>query len=217
MKIKPYTVLVCDDHVFTRTGLAYALQGQDGIRVVGEAGNGEEALALCQSLQPDIVLMDIGMPVIDGITATIEIKKQMPSIKILMLTSRQVKDEVYAALSAGADAYCMKDISTERLCQVFETVSEGGLWLDPVIARMVVCALPKNASENSEHPMGIMLTPREMEVLRQISIGKSNKEIAHDLKLSIHTVKSHVRSLLQKLAVDDRTQMALKAVQDGLL
>lgn len=216
-------LLIVEDHEFTRTGLKYTLQSQIGLQVVGEAGNGLEAIASARETQPDVILMDIGMPQMDGITATQLIKEKHPEMKVIMLTSRQLSEEIFAALSSGADAYCMKDISVEKLIHVFEAVLDDAVWLDPVIARIVTSALPGSATgESSKSPQkrqsyNTELTDREREVLNYIAQGKANKDIAETMSLSIHTVKTYVRSLIQKLAVDDRTQVALKALKEGLV
>lgn len=215
-----WNLVLVEDHEFTRTGLRYSFLEYESLKVVGEGSNGIEGVALVAEKQPDIVLMDIGMPEMDGITATREIKSIFPHIKIILLTSRQFTEEIYAALASGADAYCMKDISTERLLQVFETVMAGAVWLDPNIAHIVASALPtpKSDKEGSEIENNTReLTEREYDVLRLIAQGKANKDIADALGLSIHTVKTYVRNLIQKLAVSDRTQMALKALQEGLI
>lgn len=225
---KFYTILVAEDHEFTRTGLAYAFQKSTEFKIVGEAENGVDAVRLAKELKPDFVLMDIGMPLMDGIAATQEIKRNLPDVKVVILTSRQFSEEIFASLASGADAYCMKDISTERLLTVMSSVVSGALWLDPSIARIVVNALPSctgagggealaGGSSRSSGAYHANLTERELEVLTQIALGKTNKEIAATLELSIHTVKAHVRNLIQKLAVDDRTQAAVKALQDGLV
>jgi NarL family two-component system response regulator LiaR len=218
----PIRLLIAEDHEFTRTGLIYSFQKHDGYKIVGEAENGKQAIKLAHDLQPDMVLMDIGMPDIDGISATREIKDALPAIKVIILTSRQFSEEIYAVLSAGADAYCMKDISTERLLQVLEVIADGAVWLDPAIARIVASALPQQAENGlnilaPRQAYNLQLTEREVEVLHHIAMGKSNKDIAEALQVSVHTIKSHVRSLIQKLAVDDRTQAAVKALQDGLI
>jgi DNA-binding NarL/FixJ family response regulator len=168
--------------------------------------------------------MDINMPILDGIEATRQIKAKLPQIKVIMLTSHDAGDEVYASLAAGADAYCLKDIKLERLIQVIEMVNEGALWLDPAIAQMVVKALPLNLPERLKTPSSsnrnhynLELTERESEVLGKIVEGKSNKEIADALFITIHTVKAHVANIISKLAVDDRTQAAVKALRDGLV
>lgn len=215
-----WKIMLVEDHEFTRTGLRYSFSTYNTLEIIGEASNGLEAVSIAAEKKPNIILMDIGMPKMDGITASKEIKANNPKIKIIMLTSRQFTDEIFASLAAGADAYCMKDISIERLVQVVETVMAGGVWLDPNIAHIVASALPGSNQEKSASSTEnncIDLTEREYDVLKHIAQGKSNKDIADTLGLSIHTVKSHVRTLIQKLAVSDRTQMALKALQEGLI
>lgn len=219
----PMKILIAEDHEFTRTGLKYSLQSKSRFEVVAEAENGEQAVALVSQVQPDIVLMDIGMPIMDGIAATQKIKESFPGIKVVMLTSRQVKEEVYASLAAGADAYCMKDITTERLVHVIEMVAEGGIWLDPPIAQLLMHNLSVKPMEKEDrlpqarHAYNAELTEREMDVLALIVQGKSNRDIADALTITTHTVKVHVGNIIQKLAVDDRTQAAIKALQDGLV
>lgn len=216
-------VLIAEDHELARYGLAMALEEKGLFEVVGEAENGLQAVTMVQQNQPDIVLMDIGMPVMDGITATQQIKNQYPDVKIVMLTSRKEEEEVYASLAAGAEAYCMKDIKIDRLSQVVEMVLEGAMWIDPAIARIVMQAMPGNVSPEASSPKttrkqyNTELTDREQEVLKLIVDGKSNKEIAQILDVTTHTAKAHVCNIIQKLAVDDRTQVAVKALKEGLV
>ncbi len=223
LSASPLKILIAEDHEFTRTGLKYSLQTHKNFQIMGEVENGEQAVSFASENQPHIILMDIGMPLMDGITATQKIKSQFPHIKIVMLTSRQVREEVFAALAAKADAYCMKDISTERLIQVLEMVSEGGIWLDQPVAELVMVDLQMPASEKQDktnshrQAYNTELTEREMDVLALIVKGKSNKDIAEALTITINTVKVHVGNIIQKLAVDDRTQVAVKALQDGLV
>lgn len=234
MTQQPITLLIAEDHEFTRTGLVYSLQAIKNFQIVAEAENGAQAVEMAVQHKPSVVLMDIGMPEMDGITATQKIKAASPEIKVVMLTSRQFNQEIYASLSAGADAYCMKDITTDKVAQVIEMVMEGAMWLDPAIAKIVVNGLPaaglstagsKQAHDgqglSSIHHRGEAyssdLTEREIDVLKAIASGKSNKDIADHLSISVNTVKSHVRNLIQKLSVDDRTQAAVKALQEGLI
>ena len=220
-------VVIVEDHELARFGLSMALGEQDSVTVVGEADDGKKGVDLVCREKPDIVLMDIGMPVMNGITATQEIKAKLPEIKVVMLTSMNNQEEVLASLSAGADAYCMKDIKIDRLRQVLDMVQEGALWLDPAIAKLVTQSLPGQGrlTENtntvkpaaqSKHRYNTHLTEREQEVLNLIVAGKSNKEIAQILQVTNHTAKAHVSNIIQKLAVDDRTQVAIKALKDGL-
>jgi NarL family two-component system response regulator LiaR len=217
-------VLIVEDHELARYGLSMALSEKEGISVIGEGENGQEGLDLALAEKPDIVLMDIGMPVMNGIAATQAIKRQLPDTKVVMLTSISNQEEVLASLAAGADAYCMKEIKIDRLHQVLDMVMEGAIWLDPSIARLVMQALPGRspiADLSGDKPgkrrYNTELTEREYEVLKLIVSGKSNKEIAQQLGVSTHTAKAHVGNIIQKLAVDDRTQVAVKALQDGLL
>ncbi len=222
-------LLIAEDHELVRYGLVIALDEKNNIEVVAEAENGSDALRLAGEKHPSVVLMDIGMPVMDGITATQQIKEKYSDIKIIMLTSHKDQEEVIASLAAGADAYCMKDIKVNRLCQVIEMVLEGALWLDPAIASMVLHSIsspkPQQATE-PESPSykepkrkryNTDLTEREMEVLELIVDGKSNKEIASALNVTTHTAKAHVGNIIQKLAVDDRTQAAVKAIKQGFV
>ncbi len=224
-------ILIVEDHELTRFGLSMALSQQDRIQVVGEAENGRQGVELAMAEKPDIVLMDIGMPVMNGIEATGEIKKALPHAKVVMLTSIHNHEEVLAAMAAGADAYCMKEIKIDRLFQVLEMVMEGAIWLDPAIARMVMQNLPLGSmpapeplasdspdkSAQARVRYNTELTSRELEVLNLIVDGKSNKEIAQLLNVSDHTAKAHVANIIHKLAVDDRTQVAVKALRDGLV
>ncbi len=217
-------VIIAEDHELTRMGLSIALQKKSNIKVIAEVESGDQALSSTEKLKPDLVLMDIGMPVMDGIEATQKIKQKFPEVKVVMLTSHREGDEVYASLAAGAEAYCLKDIKLERLIQVLEMVVEGAVWLDPAIAQTVLKALPlnlpdrlKTGSQPKQPGYNAELTERELEVLHKIVEGKSNKEIASDLFITIHTVKAHVCNIIQKLAVDDRTQAAVKALRDGLV
>jgi len=220
-KTKSKRVLIVDDYQLVRQGMSFTLKEQ-GLDLVGEAENGEQAVAMVARLQPDVVLMDIGMPVMDGIAATTQIKQDFPNVKVIMLTSHDASEEVLAALSAGADAYCMKDIKIERLCQVMDVIDDGALWLDPAVASTILKSLPKAGEDTSAQAparrrYNTDLTEREREVLHLIVGGKSNKEIASALDVTIHTAKAHVASIIQKLAVDDRTQVAVKAVREGLI
>ncbi|MDX1921296.1 MAG: response regulator transcription factor [Candidatus Caenarcaniphilales bacterium] len=215
-------IIIAEDHELSRMGLSVSLQKKTDFKVVAEAESGDLAVKLTEQLKPDIVLMDIGMPVMDGIEATHQIKKRFPEVKVIMLTSHSEGEGVYASLAAGADAYCMKDIKLERLIQVIEMVQEGAVWLDPAVAQTVLKALPLNLPDRlkSSQPKthyNLDLTEREMEVLEKIVEGKSNKEIASDLFITVHTVKAHVCNIINKLAVDDRTQAAVKALRDGLI
>ena len=216
-------LLVVEDHELTRLGLVASLAKFNKVQVIAEAESGDEALKLVETKRPDLVLMDIAMPVMDGIEATQKLKQSHPDIKVLILTSHNEQDMVFAALAAGADGYCMKDVKLERLVEVIEHVMEGAAWLDPAIAQIVMKSLPKMGSHNTSggntgtSSVLSELTEREREVLNVIANGKSNKDIASTLHISIYTVKAHVCNIIQKLAVDDRTQAAIKALREGLV
>lgn len=216
-------VLIVEDHELTRNGLVFSFQKMSDLQIVGEADNGEKALKLIEERSPDIVLMDLAMPVMDGIEATQKIKTRFPAVKVIILTSHQDEEEVYASLAAGAQAYCLKDIELERLNQVIQMVYEGSIWIDPAIARLVLStfgAMPegrRQLSAQERQRYRADLTEREKEVLQLMAEGKSNREIAEALVITVHTAKAHVGNIMQKLAVDDRTQAAVKAIRDGLL
>ncbi len=218
-------VLIVEDHPMTLVGLKMLLTKNENITVVGEAANGLEAVSQADQTQPEVILMDIGLPEMDGVEATQRIKASHPGVRIIMLTSKDNERDVFAALSAGADAYCMKGISVEALTSAIEAVKEGTAWLDPAVARMVLGrfqgATPiQDAAPNGKASEDIVLqdcplTAREMEVLRLIVDGLSNPEIAEKLTITKATAKAHVHSILQKLCVDDRTQAAVLAMRQG--
>ncbi len=213
-------VLIVEDHQMTLVGLKMLLEREEDLDVVGEATDGAQAIRLADSTNPDVILMDIGLPEVDGIEATQKIKEALPSIKVIMLTSKESEQDVFAALSAGADAYCMKGISPESLSTAIAAVSEGTAWLDPAVAKMVLGRFSgENVGTNFNAPSGppedCPLTPREMEVLKLIVDGNSNPKIAEALVITKATAKAHVHSILQKLCVDDRTQAAVLAMREG--
>ena len=216
-------VLLADDQELARLGMRFVLESQSGFQILGESENGEAAIGQALSLHPDVILMDIRMPLVDGIVATQRIKAQAADIKIIILTSEADVDAAAAALSAGADAYCLKDIKTERLIQIIELVQEGAIFLDPSIAHGVMQTLPLNTTRSSKsmahkkQSYNTDLTPRELEVLEGIVAGQSNKSIAEHLSITANTVKVHVCNIIQKLQVDDRTQAAVKALKEELI
>jgi DNA-binding NarL/FixJ family response regulator len=218
-------VLIVEDHPMTLVGLKMLLTKNEGITVVGEASNGLEAVQQAEQTQPEVILMDIGLPEMDGVEATQRIKAAHPGVRVIMLTSKDNERDVFASLSAGADAYCMKGISVEALTSAIEAVKEGTAWLDPAVARMVLGrfqgatpiqdAVPNGKTTDETALQDCPLTAREMEVLRLIVDGLSNPEIAEKLTITKATAKAHVHSILQKLCVDDRTQAAVLAMRQG--
>lgn len=212
-------ILLVEDHALTRFGLKTTLESVDFVSSVIEAEDGESALPLVQEHNPDIVLMDLGLSGINGIQATKLIKEINNELKVIILTSHNAEDEILEALKVGANAYCLKDISPKRLLQVIETVAEGAAWLDPAIAALVLSKInsPSPKTTLSDNIEGINLTERETQVLKLIVDGFSNAEIAEQICVSIHTAKAHVCNILQKLAVEDRTQAAIKALKYNIV
>ncbi len=203
------SVLIADDHPVVRQGLHSFLQLQDDIDVVGEAADGLEAVEKVAELLPDVVLMDLVMPKVDGIAAIRRITAISPSTRILVLTSFSDDDRVFSAIRAGALGYLMKDSSPADLAEAIRVVYRGEPSLDPSIAKKLMDHLSKGDEVIAEED----LTMREKEVLRLIARGNSNKEIAASLQISEKTVKNHVTNILQKLHLSDRTQAALYAVR----
>lgn len=220
----PIRVYLAEDHELTRMGLRFAIQDNPRLSLAGESGDGLIAWDDIQRHKPDLVLMDIELPGLDGIAITRQLKESLPEIKVIMLTSKSQEEQVFNAFSAGADGYCIKDIKLEKLFQVIEMVYEGGIWLDPPIAGFIIkraTASPKifsaSLSKSQGESLSNNLTDREYETLSLIVAGNSNKEIAECMGVSMNTVKTYVGKIIQKLAVDDRTQAAVKALQSGLV
>lgn len=211
-------VLIVDDSKLTIVGLKTTLNQFDDITVVGEANDGQSAIELAQELKPDIILMDIGMPVIDGIKATRELKKLKGcSSKIIMLTSHDSEQEVLDALASGANSYCMNDVDFEMLASVVRNTHNGASWLDPRIAHIVLNRFVDSFGKFLKTDRDFDLTEREVDVLRLIAKGCSNQDISDQLCISLNTVKTHIKNIFQKLEVEDRTQAAMKAVNDNLI
>ena len=216
------SVIIIEDFKLTRVGLRCALNANEDINVVAESDNATDGLVLIEKHRPDVVLMDLGLAGMNGIEATIKVRQMNPEIMVIALTSHDREEEVISALSAGAMAYCLKDIDPIKLADVIRDVKNGVCWLDPVIARKVLDSFPKQETlgilhdKNSEDGR-VPLTEREYEVLKHLVEGKSNTEIAKELIVSVHTAKAHVCSILQKMCVNDRVQAAVKAVKEGLV
>jgi DNA-binding NarL/FixJ family response regulator len=206
-------VLIADDHHVVRRGLQFFLKTQKDIEVVGEAKNGVEAVQLAEQLKPDIVLMDLVMPEMDGIEATKKIKARWPEVQILMLTSFSDKDHVVPAIEAGAAGYQLKDIEPDDLVNSIRQVMRGESIMHPVATTQLEETLKEE--ENLPHIKN-PLTPREKDVLAELTKGKSNREIASSLFVTEKTVKTHISNIFAKLEVQDRTQAALYAVKHGL-
>lgn len=192
------------------------------MNVVAEAEDAIEGLKLIERSKPDVILMDLGLPGMNGIEATIKVKEMCPDTKVIALTSHDREEEVIAALSSGASAYCLKDIDPSKLADVVRDVAEGACWIDPMVSQMALNSFPKVDNigflPNKTQSEGrVPLTEREYEVLKHLVTGKSNTEIAKELIVSVHTAKAHVCSILQKMCVNDRVQAAVKAVKEGMV
>ncbi|MFK9094922.1 response regulator [Bacillus salipaludis] len=208
-------ILIVDDHHVVRRGLVFFLRTQKGFDIIGEAANGIEAVELAKSLKPDLILMDLVMPEMDGIQATKIIKKELPEIKIMMLTSFSDQDHVIPALEAGASGFQLKDIQPDELVASIKKIMSGENQLHPTATSHLLA----NLSNKSKPEKNLLedLTKRELDVLKEIAKGKSNKEIAASLFITEKTVKTHVSNLLAKLELADRTQAALYAVKNQLV
>jgi DNA-binding NarL/FixJ family response regulator len=212
VKIK---VLIVEDHALTRTGLRTALDCNASLEVVGEASDGESGLEEALRLKPDVAVVDIGLPGIDGIELTRRIRRDLPKTKVLILTMHDMDDEVIATLAAGADAYCLKSADPERIVDAVKAAASGGAYFDPGIAHVVLRAF--NRPEVAGSAAGSPLTPRETEILQLIAGGTSNAEIAQQLSIGLGTVKGHIRDLMEKLSASDRTHAAVIALRRGLI
>lgn len=209
----PLRVLIVEDDPMMQLGLEQSLSAHPQIAIVGQAEDGYMGVEAAKQCNPDLVVMDIGLPRLDGIAATQQIKEALPHVRVVMLTSHTTEREIIASLSSGADAYCIKGASVDRLLKAIAAAAEGATYLDPQIGRQVLKHLsPPSPTENIAN-----LSQREMEVLKLIVEGYSNPEIASKLYLSANTVKTHVRGIMNKLAVDDRVQAAVVALRSGLV
>ncbi|MDR7870619.1 MAG: response regulator transcription factor [Tissierellaceae bacterium] len=211
-------VLIVDDQYLIREGLRMMLSLYDGIEIVGEVTNGEEAIQLLEELEVDLLLMDVRMPVMDGVVATKVIKEKYPDVKVLILTTFDEDEYIFKALQNGADGYLLKDISSENLVGAINTVFDGNMLLQPDIAKKVVESIEKSkTSGNFNKDVYNLLTKKEYEIALLIGEGKSNKEISSLLYITEGTVKNHVTNILSKLELRDRTQLALSINQNPIL
>lgn len=217
----PISTYVVEDHEITRMGLRFTLEEAPDIRLVGEAADGRTAVRQILELKPRVVLMDIGLPGLDGIAATKAIKSQLEATIVLMLTSHDSDQDLFASLAAGADGYCLKDSSTAQLLTAIRAAATGVAWFDPGVAtrlRTALACLTSPGKSGRECQAGhSLLSPREIEVLSLVMEGRSNHEVAEKLCLSMETIKSHMRNLMEKLGANDRTQAAVQALRLGLV
>ncbi|SFJ68994.1 two component transcriptional regulator, LuxR family [Halobacillus dabanensis] len=212
MKMK---VMLVDDHLVVLRGLKFYLNTQPEIEVIGEAENGEKALEKYEELAPDVVLMDLMMPVMDGVEATKKLIARHPDAKVVVLTSYSDQDHVIPALQAGAVGYQLKDIDPEELVKTIQAANKGEKLLHPKATNLLLEQM-NGGAEKKDPGAHFKLTNREKDVLYQISLGKSNKEIASHLYITEKTVKTHVSNILSKLQVQDRTQAAIYAMKENL-
>ena len=212
-------VMICDDHALFRRGLIMVLEAEDDIEVVAEAEDGEDAVEKAAEFVPDVVLMDVRMPGVDGIEATRRIAEKVPTAKILMLTVSDEEEDLYEAIKAGATGYLLKEVSIEEVAPAARAVVAGQSLISPSMASKLLgefSNLAKRAEERTSVPTP-RLTERELEVLRLVAQGKSNREIAGDLYISENTVKNHVRNILEKLHLHTRMEAVMYAVREKLL
>lgn len=207
-------ILIVEDHELTRFGLKTAFEGVEFVGNLYEADSAETAIEIFNNNKIDIVIMDLGLPVMNGIDATKRIRSANKDVKIIILTSHNDEKEVLNSLRAGANAYCSKEINPQRLIQVVQSVADGAAWFDPSIAHIVLRATTNSPVIDTENnSKSYDLTSRETQILKLMTEGYSNMEIAQILVISINTTKAHVANILQKLEVDDRLQAALKALK----
>ncbi len=204
------TILVVEDHTVVRDGLRALISAEPGMQVIGTAGDGVEAVTLAEALQPDVILMDLILPRLDGVEATRQIRKMNPAVRILVLTSFGENQLIFSAIKAGAVGYLMKDTSSEELLQAIRDTAQGQPSFQPEIARKLTGEFPVSGEKEPE------LTSREIEILQLVALGKTNQEIADHLFLSERTVRTHITNILSKLGLTNRTQAALYALRTGI-
>lgn len=212
-------VLLVDDQALFREGLATLLMVWDDLTIVGEAANGEEAITAAQAHRPDVILMDLRMPVLDGVAATRRLRELLPESRVIVLTTFDDDEHVFEGLRAGAAGYLLKDVSSEKLVEAIRTTARGESFLQPSVAAKVLAEFSRVGATAPPTQQGLVepLSERELEILRLVAEGQSNREIGATLFITEGTVKNHVTNILGKLNVRDRTQAALKARKLGLI
>ncbi len=210
-----YKVLIAEDHALLRFGLKTAFEAKSSISKIYEAYTGEEAIELIKNNSVDAVIMDLGLPNMNGIEAAKEIQKIDKNIKIIILTSHSSEEEVIESIKAGARAYCSKEVNPDKIADIVSSVIEGALWFDSKIANIILNEICKNSKRcRLNISNNFNLTDREKEILNYICEGLNNSDISKILDVSINTVKTHVSSIIQKLGVEDRTQAVVKAYKN---
>ncbi len=215
-KSRSAQLVIADDHELVRAGLRKMLTGQRQLELVGEAANGREALALCRRLQPDLALIDVRMPDLDGLATCRAIKQECPATSVILVTIHENPEYLFEALKAGAAGYLLKDVTQRELISAVRQVLRGESILDRELMTHLLRRLARGTVSDAEQPLE-RLSPREQEVLQWLTHGQTNREIARTLTVSVSTVKNHVEHILAKLGVSDRTQAAVRAIELGLL
>ena len=213
--MKKITILIAEDHVVVRESIRQFLEREAKLEVVGEASDGEEAVQMANQLKPDVIIMDISMPKLNGIEATRRIKAQQPSATILILTAYDYEQYIFPLLEAGAAGYLLKDISGRELVSAIETVYKGEAVLHPSVARKVMERMRQTRVESSGGHASDLLTEREIAILKMAAKGMSNSDIADELHLSARTIESHLATIFNKLGVGSRTEAVIKAMKYG--
>lgn len=215
MRHETIRVLIADDHPIVREGLRTILGFQEGVEVVGEASDGQEVVALAESLTPDVILMDIRMSKLDGVKATARIKAQNPQIGVIVLTNYDDDRYVFEGIEAGASGYLLKDVTSDDLVEAIRRVAQGESLMAPSVLRKVLDEFAHRSEEREQPHEG--LTPRELEILQALARGLKNEKIAKELFITEKTVKSHLGSIFSKLGVNDRSQAILYAIKHKLV
>jgi DNA-binding NarL/FixJ family response regulator len=222
-------LLIADDHALVREGMRAMLASEPNLEVVGEAENGREALELCRELRPDLILMDVRMPEMDGMAATRVIKGEYPSTSVLIVTTHESPEYLMDAIRAGAAGYVLKDSTKQQLLNAVHRVINGESPLNQELAMQLLqrltveenqrhtAPLPESVRKRQEETLAEPLTDREIEILRLLALGKTNRQLAQDLRVSLSTVKTYMQRVIGKLGVSDRTQAAVRAAELGLL
>lgn len=214
--MKNIRVILADDHTVFRQGLKSLLTLEEDIKVVSEAANGKEAVDYANQLHPDVIIMDINMPILNGLEATKQIKKEQPKIKIVILTSQGDDKSVFSLIEAGADGYLLKDVAAENLVNAIRDVNDGKSILHPEVTQKLLTRFVSSGEPEKQKP-GDLLTEREIEVLKALSKGYSNQQIAEELYISQRTVQNHLHNIYNKLGINGRTEAVIYAIQEGII